>query len=170
MPEQLKVVTQSPENAETPLADVHSWVTPTRLFFVRNHFEVPELDVSTWRLAVGGCVGRPLVLTAATAISARPSSVSTDGLHRSQLRSELSPAEKNRPQSPAFFMERALALRSLFVVRDMLCSFRLIRGRRYPIARMGGAAAQIEMPQPWPRIARQSATPLAPKPINSARA
>ncbi|HMC10906.1 MAG TPA: sulfite oxidase [Pirellulaceae bacterium] len=63
MPEQLKVVTQSPENAETPLADVHSWVTPTRLFFVRNHFDVPELDVASWRLSVGGCVGRPLVLT-----------------------------------------------------------------------------------------------------------
>ena len=47
---QRKVVTQSPENSETPLADVHSWVTPTRLFFVRNHFDVPELDVRSWRL------------------------------------------------------------------------------------------------------------------------
>src|SRR5207244_4662275 len=63
MPEQRKVVTQSPENSETPLADVHSWVTPTRLFFVRNHFDVPELDVRSWRLSVGGSVARPLVLT-----------------------------------------------------------------------------------------------------------
>src|SRR5262245_48734913 len=63
MPEQRKIVTQSPENSETPLADVHSWVTPTRLFFVRNHFDVPQLDIATWRLAVGGCVARPLVLT-----------------------------------------------------------------------------------------------------------
>jgi DMSO/TMAO reductase YedYZ molybdopterin-dependent catalytic subunit len=63
MAEQLKVVTQSPQNAETPLGDVHGWVTPTRLFFVRNHFDIPQLDVSTWRLSVGGCVSRPLELT-----------------------------------------------------------------------------------------------------------
>jgi len=63
MAEQRKVVTQSPENSETPLADVHGWVTPTRLFFVRNHFDVPEIDVAKWRLGVGGCVRRPLELT-----------------------------------------------------------------------------------------------------------
>jgi DMSO/TMAO reductase YedYZ molybdopterin-dependent catalytic subunit len=63
MPEERKVVTQSPENSETPLADVHGWVTPTRLFFVRNHFDVPEIDAAKWRLAVGGCVRRPLELT-----------------------------------------------------------------------------------------------------------
>jgi DMSO/TMAO reductase YedYZ molybdopterin-dependent catalytic subunit len=63
MAEQLKVVTQSPQNAETPLADVHGWVTPTRLFFVRNHFDVPEIDLAKWRLAVGGGVRRPLELT-----------------------------------------------------------------------------------------------------------
>jgi DMSO/TMAO reductase YedYZ molybdopterin-dependent catalytic subunit len=61
--EQRKVVTQSPENSETPLANVHGWVTPTRLFFVRNHFDVPQLDLATWRLSVAGCVARPLVLT-----------------------------------------------------------------------------------------------------------
>jgi DMSO/TMAO reductase YedYZ molybdopterin-dependent catalytic subunit len=58
-----KVVTQSPENSETPLADVHGWVTPTRLFFVRNHFQEPEIDVRSWRLSVSGCVSRPLELT-----------------------------------------------------------------------------------------------------------
>jgi DMSO/TMAO reductase YedYZ molybdopterin-dependent catalytic subunit len=63
MLEQLKVVTQSPQNAETPLADVHGWVTPTRLFFVRNHFDIPQIEVSTWRLSVSGCVSRPLELT-----------------------------------------------------------------------------------------------------------
>ena len=63
MTEARKFVTQSPENSETPLADVHGWVTPTRLFFVRNHFDVPQLDIATWRLDVGGAVGRPLSLT-----------------------------------------------------------------------------------------------------------
>ncbi len=63
MAEQRKVVTQSPENSETPLADVHGWVTPTRLFFVRNHFDVPTIDRDAWRLAVSGQVSRPLELT-----------------------------------------------------------------------------------------------------------
>jgi DMSO/TMAO reductase YedYZ molybdopterin-dependent catalytic subunit len=56
MAEQRKVVTAVPENSETPLEDVRSWVTPTRLFFVRNHFAVPRLDVAVWRLIVEGCV------------------------------------------------------------------------------------------------------------------
>jgi DMSO/TMAO reductase YedYZ molybdopterin-dependent catalytic subunit len=59
MAEQRKVVTAVPENSETPLEAVRSWVTPTRWFFVRNHFPVPVLDRSTWRLRVEGCVERP---------------------------------------------------------------------------------------------------------------
>src|SRR5262249_32306794 len=62
MPEQRRVVTAVPENSETPLDDVRSWVTPTRLFFVRNHFDVPSLDTATWRLRVEGQVERPLAL------------------------------------------------------------------------------------------------------------
>src|SRR5439155_10205151 len=63
MPEQRRIVTAAPENSETPLEAVQSWVTPTRLFFVRNHFPVPEIDLATWRLKVAGCVERPLTLT-----------------------------------------------------------------------------------------------------------
>ena len=58
-----KIVTQSPENSETPLENVRSWVTPTRLFFVRNHFTPPEIDLATWRLAVGGRVRNPRAWT-----------------------------------------------------------------------------------------------------------
>jgi DMSO/TMAO reductase YedYZ molybdopterin-dependent catalytic subunit len=56
MSEQRQVVTAVPENSETPRDSVRSWVTPTRLFFVRNHFSVPEMDVATWRLTVEGRV------------------------------------------------------------------------------------------------------------------
>src|SRR6266566_4841442 len=59
MLEQRKVVTATPENSETPLENVRSWVTPTRLFFVRNHFELPVIDLNTWRLRVEGCVRQP---------------------------------------------------------------------------------------------------------------
>jgi len=56
MAEQRKVVTAVPENSETPLESVRGWVTPTRLFFVRNHFAVPTLDLAAWRLTVEGRV------------------------------------------------------------------------------------------------------------------
>src|SRR5437763_9668818 len=59
MSEQRKIVTAMPENSETPLEAVRSWVTPTRLFFVRNHFPVPDIDPDAWRLSVAGCVARP---------------------------------------------------------------------------------------------------------------
>ena len=54
-----KFVTTAPENSEMPLESVRSWVTPNRLFFVRNHFAVPEVDLGTWRLSVEGLVERP---------------------------------------------------------------------------------------------------------------
>ena len=52
------VITAAPENSETPLAAVQSWVTPRRLFFVRNHFEPPGVDLDAWRLRIHGLVGR----------------------------------------------------------------------------------------------------------------
>ncbi len=57
--EERKFVTAFPENSETPLESVQGWVTPNRLFFVRNHFEVPTLDLASWRLRLDGCVERP---------------------------------------------------------------------------------------------------------------
>jgi len=61
--EERKVVTAFPENSETPLENVQGWVTPNRLFFVRNHFNVPDLDRAAWRLRIAGCVDRPLELS-----------------------------------------------------------------------------------------------------------
>jgi DMSO/TMAO reductase YedYZ molybdopterin-dependent catalytic subunit len=63
MSEGRKIVTATPENSETPLEKVRGWVTPNRLFFVRNHFPLPEIELSTWRLRVEGCVQQPLELS-----------------------------------------------------------------------------------------------------------
>ena len=59
MSEQRRVVTVMPENSETPLENIRSWVTPNRLFFVRNHFDMPALDLADWQLRVEGCVTQP---------------------------------------------------------------------------------------------------------------
>src|SRR4051812_9594113 len=63
MTEKRVIVTSLPENSETPLEAMRSWVTPNRLFFVRNHFPVPEIDVQTWRLTIDGGVERTLSLS-----------------------------------------------------------------------------------------------------------
>jgi DMSO/TMAO reductase YedYZ molybdopterin-dependent catalytic subunit len=54
-----RVVTAQPENSETPLEEVRGWVTPNRLFFVRNHFDVPALYPDSWRLRIEGLCDRP---------------------------------------------------------------------------------------------------------------
>src|SRR5262245_16717808 len=61
--ESRKFVTDFPENSETPLDTLHGWVTPNRLFFVRNHFAVPTIDRASWRLRVEGLVDRLVELS-----------------------------------------------------------------------------------------------------------
>lgn len=54
----------SPFNAGPPLEFLtRSYVTPTDLFFVRNHGEVPVVDAATYRLEITGDVSRPLSLS-----------------------------------------------------------------------------------------------------------
>jgi sulfite oxidase len=51
----LEVRAARPFNAETPRAALAAaLVTPTELFYVRNHLPVPEVDPKTYRLRVGG--------------------------------------------------------------------------------------------------------------------
>lgn len=59
----LIVVSRSPFNAETPLGEQLGLLTPTPLFYVRNHFPVPRLAAADYRLRVEGAVERPLTLT-----------------------------------------------------------------------------------------------------------
>ena len=55
-----RLITRSPENSETPVAAFRHWITPISQFYVRNHFDDPGLDRSSWSLAVNGCVERDL--------------------------------------------------------------------------------------------------------------
>lgn len=46
-------------NAAAPLAALSASTTPTGSFYVRSNFSVPDPDVESWRLTVGGLVGTP---------------------------------------------------------------------------------------------------------------
>jgi DMSO/TMAO reductase YedYZ molybdopterin-dependent catalytic subunit len=53
-----------PLNCETSIsALIGGVVMPNQRFYVRNHFQIPKLDASSWRLKVGGQVERPLSLS-----------------------------------------------------------------------------------------------------------
>lgn len=55
-----------PFDAETPVQEFTSWLTPNERLFVRSHFGPPNpeaVDPATWRLTVGGRVEKPLALT-----------------------------------------------------------------------------------------------------------
>ncbi|PWT77034.1 MAG: sulfite oxidase [Chloroflexi bacterium] len=52
----LVVIREDPFNAETRLEEHSGNITPTEAFYVRNHFSVPHLDSSTWRLKLDGAV------------------------------------------------------------------------------------------------------------------
>lgn len=60
----LVVWSTAPLNVETPLELLgRSHVTPTELFYVRNHGPVPDVDAGSHRLEVDGLVRTPLSLT-----------------------------------------------------------------------------------------------------------
>jgi anti-anti-sigma factor len=53
-----------PLNCETSIpALIGGAVMPNQRFYVRNHFQIPQLDASRWRLNVIGLVERPLSLS-----------------------------------------------------------------------------------------------------------
>ncbi|MGE0451319.1 MAG: molybdopterin-dependent oxidoreductase, partial [Vicinamibacterales bacterium] len=54
-----------PQDLETPVALLDSWITPNDRFYVRSHLYTPSVDLATWTLAVQGDVERPLTLTMA---------------------------------------------------------------------------------------------------------
>jgi DMSO/TMAO reductase YedYZ molybdopterin-dependent catalytic subunit len=50
-------------NRSMPLEALRYDVTPTGLHYLLVHFDIPQLDASSWRLRIGGAVRRPLELT-----------------------------------------------------------------------------------------------------------
>lgn len=63
--ESLIVLAEKPMVAETPLAVQDEQLTPNPRFFIRNHFGIPTLEASAWRLDIGGTVSQPRSLSLA---------------------------------------------------------------------------------------------------------
>ncbi len=54
---------KEPTNLETPFDQLDSYLTPTRLFYIRSHFSAPKLDLANYRLRINGAVRNPLSLS-----------------------------------------------------------------------------------------------------------
>lgn len=53
------VLSEEPLVLETPRDNLSEFITPSKLFYVRNHFPIPEVDKDKWRLRIEGEVERP---------------------------------------------------------------------------------------------------------------
>jgi DMSO/TMAO reductase YedYZ molybdopterin-dependent catalytic subunit len=59
----LQPVTNDPYNAETPFNALQDEHTPIDLFYVRNHFSAPTINIIQFELEVNGAVANPFKLT-----------------------------------------------------------------------------------------------------------
>jgi len=53
------VRSDDPLNLEMPFEQIDGFITPTKSFYVRNHFPIPKIDKSQWRLRIEGEVEKP---------------------------------------------------------------------------------------------------------------
>jgi DMSO/TMAO reductase YedYZ molybdopterin-dependent catalytic subunit len=65
MKDKMRVMSERPLNAETPVEYLKSWITPNAVFFDRNQGAIPprRISLARWRLSVDGEVAMPLTLT-----------------------------------------------------------------------------------------------------------
>jgi DMSO/TMAO reductase YedYZ molybdopterin-dependent catalytic subunit len=61
----------------SPLQAIPGTVTPANLFFVRNHFDEPDLSLSTWTLKIEGRVARRLELSFSDLLESPASRIET---------------------------------------------------------------------------------------------
>src|SRR6201988_782667 len=54
---------KEPKNLESPFDRIDSYLTPTELFYIRSHFQIPSLDAASYQLRIGGAVRHPFTLS-----------------------------------------------------------------------------------------------------------
>lgn len=64
MDKPMRVMTENPLNAETPIERMRTWITDNEVFFKRNQGQFPHgpVDLAAWRLTVDGLVQKELTL------------------------------------------------------------------------------------------------------------
>jgi len=65
MKKKMRVMTERPLNAETPLENLRTWITDNEVFFKRNQGQFPDapINLSEWVLRVDGLVTKELSLS-----------------------------------------------------------------------------------------------------------
>jgi len=65
MDKKMRVMTEKPLNAETPVQSLRSWITANSVFFDRNQGELSNepFSLEEWKLSVDGEIEKPLQLT-----------------------------------------------------------------------------------------------------------
>jgi DMSO/TMAO reductase YedYZ molybdopterin-dependent catalytic subunit len=65
MKKKMRVMTEKPFNAETPIESLRTWTTDNEVFFKRNQGQIMQRPVklSAWKLIIGGLVKHDLKLT-----------------------------------------------------------------------------------------------------------
>ena len=63
MKNDMRIMTERPLNAETPVESLRSWITSNEVFFKRNQGKIPEapVDLAQWELRVDGLVEKEIV-------------------------------------------------------------------------------------------------------------
>jgi DMSO/TMAO reductase YedYZ molybdopterin-dependent catalytic subunit len=54
---------KEPANLEMPFDQLDSYLTPIDLFYIRSHFPVPKINLTSYQLKIDGAVRNPLALT-----------------------------------------------------------------------------------------------------------
>jgi len=64
MDEKLRIMTENPLNAETPIERLRTWITDNKFFFKRNQGMFPKspVDLDNWSLTVDGLVDEEIEL------------------------------------------------------------------------------------------------------------
>jgi DMSO/TMAO reductase YedYZ molybdopterin-dependent catalytic subunit len=62
MTEKMRIMSEKPLNAETPITHLRSWITSNAVFFDRNQGEIPQepISLAEWRLQIDGLVEEPI--------------------------------------------------------------------------------------------------------------
>jgi len=65
MKKKMRVMTEKPFNAETPIEDLRTWITDNDVFFKRNQGQFKDLSIelSGWKLSVAGRVKKKIGMT-----------------------------------------------------------------------------------------------------------